>query len=220
MKIALLTLTRDRLAYTQHCFNSIQQHARVDYDHWVLDQGSEDGTVDWLRDHTNCRLIESPTNLGICKGLNLMLDTLDPAEYDVLVRFDNDCEVLQPYTLSTCAGLALDHGVICSPHVLGLNAPPKTFDPVQVGDHIIDQTAVLGGIFMAMPAWLFSEDGYRYDESRHPHSGDELIVPWHRARGGTAGYVRGFHVNHYETSKGQAATHPDYWARKTLEMAA
>ena len=44
MKFAVLTLTRDRLEYTQHCFETLRQNAGCDYDHYVLDQGSEDGT--------------------------------------------------------------------------------------------------------------------------------------------------------------------------------
>ncbi len=48
MRIAVLTLTRDRLDYTQHCFQTLQEFAGCDFDHYVLDQGSTDDTVDCL----------------------------------------------------------------------------------------------------------------------------------------------------------------------------
>ncbi len=79
---------------------------------------------------------------------------------------------------------------------------------------------ILGGIFMVMPATLFSARGYRYDERHKPATGDEAIVPWWRSQGGAAGYVRGFDVNHYETSVGQQTTYPDYHDRKLREFAA
>ena len=45
---AVLTLCRDRLAYTQHCFETLRDNAGCDFDHFVLDQGSMDGTDEWL----------------------------------------------------------------------------------------------------------------------------------------------------------------------------
>jgi GT2 family glycosyltransferase len=46
MNVAVLTLTRDRLPYTQHCFATLKENAGCDYDHIVLDQGSTDGTAE------------------------------------------------------------------------------------------------------------------------------------------------------------------------------
>jgi len=48
MKIAIYTLTRDRLQYTQDCFSSLWQNAGMPFDHYIVDNGSEDGTVEWL----------------------------------------------------------------------------------------------------------------------------------------------------------------------------
>ena len=220
MNVAVLTLTRDRLDYTRHCFAALAANAGCDYDHYVLDQGSSDGTAEWLHETANLgtyKLVDG--NVGICRGLNLMLaELVDAAAYDVIVRFDNDCEVTQSGTLRTVATVALEYDAIVAPRVNGLLHPPPTIGLAQAGDHVIEETGILGGVFMAIPARLFTEEGFRYDE-RHPAwTGDEAIVPWWRARGGTAGYLRGWAVNHYETTAGQRARHPDYWARRDREM--
>ena len=48
MRVAVLSLTRDRLVYTRHCFAKLHEFAGCEFDHYVLDQGSKDGTDEWL----------------------------------------------------------------------------------------------------------------------------------------------------------------------------
>lgn len=219
LRIAVLTLTRDRLDFTKYCFQTLRDNAGCWYDHFVYDNGSTDGTLDWLINQDDLIVFSSDENIGLCRGLNKLLDDADVDDYDVIVRFDNDCEVLTPDTLRICAEIAADYGAIVAPTVHGLQNPPHTFSPVGAGEHVIDQTQILGGIFMAIPAYLFTDHGYRYDESHHLHTGDEAIVPWWRAQGGIAGYVRDLHVNHYMTTDGQLGALPDYFARKDREWA-
>ena len=223
MRVAVLTLTRDRLDYTTHCFGTLAANAGCDYDHFVLDQGSTDGTQEWLLDNEALDVTTLAENIGICRGLNLLLDeSINAKDYDVLVRFDNDCEVLQPDTLATVAGLALEHEAILAPRVLGLLNPPAVIGAVPMADHWIDITGILGGIFMAIPARLFSEYGFRYNEANPLYTGDEAIVPWWQSQspGNFCGYVQGFAVNHYETTLGQRERFPEYESRKLAEMAA
>jgi glycosyltransferase involved in cell wall biosynthesis len=214
-------LTRDRLPYTKHCFETLRRFAGCDYDHYVVDQGSTDGTPEWLEDDDTLDLFLLDENVGICRGLNLLLEhSVDVDAYDVIVRFDNDCEVVWPDTLRVAATLAAEHEVIVAPKVEGLLSPPPTLSRFRLGGRLFLETAVLGGIFMAIPARLFGELGYRYDERNPPWGGDEQIVPWWRSRGGRAGYVAGYPVNHYETTAGQRARFPGYEARKREEMVA
>ncbi len=225
MDIALLTFTRDRLDYTKHCFASLEDNTRVEYDHYVLDQASEDDTWTWLWDWSKegfeTRVIKrSEENIGICRGANQLLNTLNPENYDVIVRFDNDCEVTQPGTLKACAEVAMDYGIICAPRVLGLQNPPATIRTVKVGHQLLDETAILGGIFMAIPAFLFTEHAFRWNENTPLGTGDESIVPWWRAHGGVCGYLQDYTVNHYETTVGQHARYPEYFARTAEEAMA
>lgn len=210
-------MTRDRLPYTQHCFATLRSHAGCQFDWFVLDQGSTDGTVEWLDRQDDLGVTYLADNIGICRGLNHLLDTVcDPADYDVLVRFDNDCEVLTPNTLKTVCDVAVEHEAIVAPRVLGLNNPPASRCTVPLGEHLLDVTDILGGIFMAVPSVVFKR-GFRYDERFPAWTGDEAVVPWWQQRGGVAGYLHGFEVNHYLTTEGQKTNDPGYFKRKDRE---
>jgi GT2 family glycosyltransferase len=160
------------------------------------------------------------SNIGICRALNMLLDdTVDPEEYDAIVRWDNDCEVLTPNTLRDVAWAACETGWILAPRVNGLINPPPQASPRPIGvDRVVRETHVLGGIFMAIPADLFTDHEYRYDETFPPYTGDEAICGWWRARGGHCGYLQGYDVNHYERVIEQHDLLPDYQARKHAEM--
>ena len=221
MRIAVATLTRDRLPYTQHCFRRLREHAGCDYDHYVLDQGSGDGTVEWLRSQP-VEILALNENIGISRGFNLLFDeAFNPADYDVIVRFDNDCELVQPDTLKTVCELALQGGAILSPRILGLNNPPPVLRELRIGDEIILDIAQIGGIFQATPAWLYHDGVFRYRETNPTWGLDDVdVCGWWRNQGGTVGYVKRFEAWHYESTNAQAQRFPAYHQRKLLEMAA
>ncbi len=216
MKIAVLTLTRDRLDYTRHCFATLEENAGCDYDHYVLDQGSQDGTVEWLTNETDCVVAAVSENIGINRGLNLLIDTaLRRDVYDVIVKFDNDCELMTPNTLRDLALLAVDTPALLSPRIHGLRQPPQTIDR----ESGIDVTPVIGGIFMAAPAVVFTDHGYRHD-GRFLLGDDSTLCRWWQERGGIVGYAHGYDANHFETTDGQHARYPAYFERKYSEMVA
>lgn len=224
MKIAVLSLTRDRLDYTRHCFDRLHDLAGCDFDHYVLDQGSTDATDDYLDQCwgegslTGIQL--SPSNLGIHRGMNLLLDMAGDA-YDVIVKFDNDCELTSNGTLRRCAEAALAFDALVSPEIHGLRGmkPPFRFERTRVvGREQLGVLPAIGGIFMAMPATLFSRDGYRFNESA-PVWGtdDQMLCAWWREQGRDVGYLVGLRANHYETTDGQHDRFPDYFERRVSE---
>ena len=216
LAIAVLSLTRDRLDYTKHCFASLHEHAGIEFDHYVLDQASEDGTQHWLEhEYDPHTLALSPDNIGICKGLNVLIAEADLADdYDVIVKFDNDCELTQPNTLRDVCTLVDEGGCILSPRILGLRNPPQPFRELAIGDETILDIPQIGSIFMAVPAWAYGE--FHYDESKIIYD-DVDICAWWRGRGGTCGYVKRLEAWHYETTDGQHERHPEYFARRIRE---
>jgi GT2 family glycosyltransferase len=220
VNIAVLTLTRDRLAYTQHCFQTLRVNAGCEYDHFVLDQASTDGTGEWLLERDDLTVMLMSENVGISRGLNVLLDeVLNPADYDAVVKFDNDCEVLTPNTLRDVAELAVRWDALLSPRILGLRNPPATIGRVEDETAAVDVTPLIGGIFLAAPAHIFAE-GYRHDESNPVFEGDDVgLCSWWRRppRAGIVGYVDGYEANHYLTTDGQAADIPEYFERRVLE---
>jgi GT2 family glycosyltransferase len=222
LAIAVFSLTRDRLDYTKHCFNSLHEYAGIEFDHYVLDNGSQDGTPEWLEQQFDenaiqCLVLQSE-NVGICRGLNQLLErTSEMDDYDVIVKVDNDCELTQPNTLRDIASLVLEGGCILSPRILGLRQPPKSVRELHIGGEIIQDVPQIGGIFMAVPAWNYTEFGFRYDESQMIYDDVQICAAW-RQRGGTCGYVKRFEAWHYETTDRQHFRYPSYFARKYEEM--
>lgn len=217
MKIAVITLTRDRLAYTKHCFARLRENAGCDYDHYVLDQGSIDGTGEWLLEQENLEVTLLHENVGISRGLNLLLDeAVNPADYDAIVKFDNDCELVDPCTLRDVARLAVDGGALLSPRIEGLRNPPPVLRELRIADEVILDIVQIGGIFLAAPAWLYDE--YRYPVDAPVWGADDVnVCAWWRQRGGTCGYVKRLEAWHYESTDGQHVTYPDYFDRRVKE---
>lgn len=206
MNVAVLTLTRDRLAYTKHCFATLRAYAGCRFDHYVLDQGSTDGTHEWLFRTPGLNIVSMPENIGIHRGMNLLLNTINLDAYDVVVKIDNDCELMQEGTLLHLAQVA-QLGVLCSPVVRGLTRELDIENPV-----------MLGGIFLAAPATLYREDGFRFDETAPVWGTDDSTVSeWWRQRDRPMMYLRRWQVNHYETTVGQHARYPEYFERKRTE---
>ncbi len=218
--VAVLSLTRDRLAYTKHCFASLHQHAGIAFDHFVLDQASEDGSGEWLDSYEPTVLIEERENIGVCRGLNTLIDAaFEMDDYDVIVKFDNDCELTQQDTLRDIVDLVMEGGCILSPRILGLRNTPQPMRELVIGNEPILDIPQIGGIFMAVPAWTYDE--FRYDETSPLYGLDDVaLCRWWRSQSGTCGYVKRLAAWHYETTDGQHERYPDYFARKEQEMAA
>ena len=220
MRVAVVTLTRDRLDFTKHCFARLREFAGCDYDHFVFDQASQDGTREWLEEYDCAGVWFAPENIGISRAMNKMHDLVsETADYDVVVKFDNDCELVQPNTLRDVCALTLAGGALLSPRILGLNNPPQPTRELRIGDEMILDIPQIGGIFLAAPAWIYDE--FRYSESNPTWGGDDVeICRWFRSRGGTCGYVKRFEAWHYMGTEGQRDADPEYFVRKDAEYAA
>ncbi len=213
MNVAVLTLTRDRLDYTQHCFAKLHEFAGCEFDHFVVDQGSSDGTQDWLKAE-QIPSYHLHQNIGINRGMNMLLDSIADEPYDVIVKFDNDCELTQPNTLRDVCALVLESACLLSPRILGLNNPPPAQGEFTIGGEVILDIPQIGGIFTAAPASVYNE--FRFDESKLLDD-DVQLCWWWRWKGGRCGYVKRLEANHYETTKGQWGRYPDYFQRTLAE---
>jgi len=215
LKIAVLTLCRDRLEYTQHCFAALRQYAGCEYDHFVYDNASTDGTQRWLANGKYEGLILGRQNIGISRAMNELLDLVGGG-YDVIVKFDNDCELLMDNTLRDVCDLVIAGSAILSPRILGLNNPPASTDMFTIADETILDIPQIGGIFLAAPASVYEE--YRYPDAGPVWGMDDAhICSWWRGRGGRCGYVARLEANHFETTNGQHLRYPAYFERTLAE---
>jgi GT2 family glycosyltransferase/glycosyltransferase involved in cell wall biosynthesis len=92
-------LTWNGLAVTQACIASIRTHTPAAlYQLIVVDNGSSDGTLAWLREQPDVTLIANSTNLGFTGGNNQGMAAA-PVDHDILL-LNNDTVITQDHWLA------------------------------------------------------------------------------------------------------------------------
>ncbi len=223
MKLAIYSLLRDRLRYTKHCFSTLISKAGYPYDHFIIDNGSEDGTVDWLKaqQHRFKHIIYNKENLGNSIGNNQALDMIRALNYDVVIRVDNDAEIISDNILSQIVEIYEDIGELdcrymLSPRIEGIVNQPHREGGTQLAGRRIGFTYLVGGIFRIMTVKSYGD--FRFPEDLPKAAGQEAAVAaWFKSKGGKVGYIEGLVVNHYLTTDGQGKDMPDYFKRKVLD---
>lgn len=219
MRIAVYTLTRDRAAYTEHCFNMLWQNAGLPFDHFVIDNGSTDGTVEWLYSNAKRfrKIVLEPDNTGISYASNLALDIIGNG-YDLIVKLDNDCEIVTPGLFADMVKVYEFAGrpLLLSPRVEGINRQPKRAYTIHAGGYEIGRTGIVGGLCHWLPAATYQR--YRYPETLPKAWGqDDDLCAWCYKQNIEMGYVEALTVNHYEGTDAQAKRFPFYFTRKAIE---
>lgn len=227
MKIAVYTMTRDRLEYTKRSFTALKLRAGRQYDHYVLDNGSKDGTASWLQENaTEFKWLKLESeNTGISKGSNTCIEAIRNSgeNYDIIIKMDNDCEVLSDNILveveNIMTGDTLPFGsnYILSPVVTGINNPPAVDHVKKVAGYRVGMTAIVGGLFMITSAkTLYSFPGF--DPTLPKAKGqDDQFCHWFKINGGEVGYIEALSVYHIDGTDGQCAKFPEYFTRKWEE---
>ena len=228
MRIAIYTLTRDRLEYTKHCFAVLREKAGYPFDHYVVDNGSRDGTGLWLiGEHTEKRIRAirlNGKNEGIARGCNQAIETIlsAPEPYDLIIKFDNDSEVVNENILSCVVNVYEQipederDDFILAPRDEGIVKQQPRHEYYHLGGWRIGRPTMVGGRFMVVPAEIYKT--YRFPDTIPLARGaDSALSHWHYKRSGRLGYIEDLVVNHYETTDGQARRYPEYFARKREE---
>lgn len=70
MKTSIVILTHNQLHITKLCLDSIRAFTGPSYEMIVVDNGSSDGTVDYLRSQSDVKAIFNSENKGFAKGCN------------------------------------------------------------------------------------------------------------------------------------------------------
>lgn len=92
--VAIIILTWNGLEYTRKCLDTLKMHTPLNETVRIIvvDNGSVDGTVDYLRSLPWVMLIENGRNLGFVRGNNIAIQATRPQE-DILL-LNNDIEIL------------------------------------------------------------------------------------------------------------------------------
>lgn len=225
-KIAIFTLTYNRLEYTKKAFESLRKTAGRPFDHFIVDNGSADGTMEWLKEYqdkhrSSIHLILNPDNKGISIASNQALNEIDKGKYDCIVKFDNDCMCVTEGWLDAMVKIWTANRMLAlSCYVQGLKdnpggAPREEF--AQLCGEPIGMTRHLGGI-------LHFADVRAYDEFRWPEDGflhgvqDMELSQWLNYHGYSMGYLENYYVSHGPAgTEGQQRDYPEYFEQRKFE---
>lgn len=113
-KVTIIILTWNGLAYTRRCLETLRARTpRPAYEVVVVDNGSTDGTLEYLKSLPWVRLIENGRNLGFVRGNNAALTRCE-GDTDFLL-LNNDTEIFQTdwlARLQECAYSSPEVGIV------------------------------------------------------------------------------------------------------------
>lgn len=145
---SIIILAHNQLDYTRKCIESIQRHTPEPHEVVVVDNGSTDGTREYLRDLSRqdptVRLITSDTNLGFAGGNNLGIQA---ASGDYVLLMNNDV-VVTPHWLErmlSCAARAPEIGII--------GPMSNSVSGAQIVEQSLYETESLGGLEQFAAEW-------------------------------------------------------------------
>jgi len=226
-KIALFTLTKDRWDYTKQMLESLKKNAGYKYDHYIVDNGSTDGTVKKLGEYKIKKLIKNKTNVGISKGSNQAVDEIMKGDYDLVIKLDNDCKLITKDTLKRVADCwAYSRQIVVSPYIEGLRdnlgggkrvrLPGQQSEYLQVGSESIQLAEHIGGIFCIAPAHLYKT--FRWKEDDNLHGTQDLDFSIFCLSNKIApSYFAGIRAEHIDGTEGQEKKYPKYFELRKEE---
>lgn len=229
-RVAIFTLTYDRLDYTKECFESLGKTAGYKFDHFVIDNGSTDGTREWLEKEWGSRTegryyILNDKNKGISIGSNQALDMISEyaqldGPYNLIGKVDNDCKFLNQGWLAKMVELwKSNHMMAFSCAVQGLRDNPGGAQRLAYGvlkDQYLGLTEHLGGICIFADKLAYKD--FRWAEDSFLHGVQDVEFSKYLVKEGfQPAYLENFYCEHIHGTTGQEKDHPDYFERRKKE---
>lgn len=215
LKVAIYTLTWNRLELTKVMAESLKT-ADYPYEWFVIDQGSTDGTVEWLKTQ-KATVFYNQKNIGLAEGWNQALKAI-PSDYEILVKLDNDAQMLTQGWLKAMVELFKRNAtLLLSPYVEGLEKTPggvmrqrmNADSPYSIiNDTVLGAVPNIGGICFAhrkdmVKDWTF--------DARYEGNKDYLLCQHARRSGYFPAYMEEFRISHQLGTSGQKDKYPDYF---------
>lgn len=236
-RVAIYSITYDRLEYTKKCFESLYKTAGYEFDHFVVDNGSTDGTVEWLRQEAGWihpdHLVLNLHNVGISHASNQALDAILESKtgdvtnppirpyYDIIIKVDNDCLFLTDGWLKKMVEIwKSNHMMALSCYVQGLRDNPGGAPRIGYGKikgELIGMTKHIGGICCFTDASAY--EAFRFDEMMPKHGMQDLESSQNLIfKGFQMGYLENYYCSHGpQGTEQQQKDFPDYFERRQLE---
>jgi GT2 family glycosyltransferase len=130
---SIIILTRNGLSFTKECINSIFHHTKDPFELIIVDNGSTDGTVEYLLSLSKTKVIANKRNRGFSGGCN---QGLANAKGESIVLLNNDTVVTKDWLkrLLKClyhqssVGIVGPRSNFVIPHQMVSSVPYKTME--------------------------------------------------------------------------------------------
>lgn len=217
-KVAIFTITYERLEYTKECLKSLRKTAGYSYDHFIVDNGSQDGTPEWIEENFS-NYILNKDNKGISIASNQALDLIGD-KYDIILKVDNDCLFLTDGWLAKMVDIwKSSHMLALSCYVQGLRDNPGGAPRIEYGQikgELVGMTRHVGGICHFVSAKAYKD--FRWDETQPLHGVQDLELSQYLLQHGySMGYLENYICEHIDGTEGQLERYPEYFKRRKLE---
>ena len=131
---SVVLVTHNQIRYTRECLESLRIRTDEPYELIVIDNGSTDGTVEYLRNLTGIKLISNPDNRGFPAAVNQGIQVSSGKQ---VLLLNNDCVVTTGWLRRLLAALDSDPRIglagPCSNCVSGDQQIPVRYDEDLVG---------------------------------------------------------------------------------------
>lgn len=182
LKVALYTLCYNRLDYTKLSFETLRKTAGYKFDHYVVDQGSDDGTVEWLKKEEKAgrikKVIYNKKNMGIPHASNQILEEIMKKDYDIIGKVDNDMVHKSLGWLEAAIGIyEIFRPINLSPYIEGLIHNPggvHRYNYLYMGDEFLGLTQHIGGAVSLVPREVHEE--FKWPKVAFLHGGNDVLL--------------------------------------------
>lgn len=217
LKVGIFTFTWNRLDYTKQMAESLKT-AGYPFKWLILDQGSTDGTVEWLKKENPAQeYIYEKENIGIAEAWNKCAEALK--DCDIIIKIDNDAELMTKNWLKLMVEIfERNRNVILSPYVEGLEDSPggvlresPNGSPYNlINDRVLGLVPYLGGICWAAPKEVYKD--FKFDGAMNlAGNKDYIISQYAKSQGFNLFYLEETRLAHIDGTKGQHEKYPDYF---------
>lgn len=160
-KVLVITITRGRLETTRRFLGELKRKAGYPYEHIVVDNGSNDGTVEWLK-KKGYNVISNIENEGIVRAWvrGYREGTKHGFIPDYVMKFDDDCQIKTRGILAEIMRFYNEVGDKYITAPLDLNILPSYKPQIvdnrrELGSFNVEITTHIGGMFTVIPREAF-----------------------------------------------------------------
>ena len=224
LKVAIFTLTKDRLALTKKSFESLRKTAGYPFDHFIVDQGSKDGTIEWLKEKEKegwfKKVIYNSKNMGIPYASNQVIEEIKKRNYDIVGKVDNDCYFKTFNWLESMINIyKVMHKIALSTYIEGLidNAGGVTRSGYGfLANEFLGYVIHIGGICSFVPIEVYDE--FKWPNTAFLHGGNDVLLSSYLNQNGyLLAYMENHRAEHLESTLGQIEKYPKYFEKRTRE---